>query len=79
MQDNIRALNDDRKRYDKRAIAEALANSSDKDELVCGFIDSGIVDECSKCTVRDICAGLDYIVEDQRRKNNKVVDSFTFE
>lgn len=79
MKDDIRFLNEDRKRYDKKAIAEALANSSDKDELVCGFIEGGIVTECSSCTVRDICAGLDYIVEDQRRKNNKVVDSFTFE
>ena len=79
MKDDIRFLNEDRKRYDKKAIAEALANSSDKDELVCGFIEGGIVTECSRCTVRDICAGLDYIVEDQRRKNNKVVDSFTFE
>lgn len=78
MNEEIRFLNEDRRRYDKRDIATALANSSNKDELVCGFIDNGLVSRCEECNVRDICARIDNIVEEQRKKNSKVVANFTF-
>lgn len=78
MKEEIRSLDDDRKKYDKRAIAQALANSSTKDELVCGFIDNGLVTRCEECEVRDICAGIDNLVEAERKRNNKVIAEFTF-
>lgn len=39
----------------------------DNTEVVCGFIDVGVFKDCSSCTVRDICAGLDYLIEKQKK------------
>ena len=76
--ENIRFLSEDRKVYDKKAIAIALAGTCDEDELVCGFLENGIINSCEKCEVRDICHGLDKLVKEHKEKTTTVISKFSF-
>ena len=54
----------------KSSITTERINWSFKVDLECGFLDNEIVSDCESCCVRDICKGLDNIIEEQKKKNS---------
>ena len=63
--------------YDRLSIDLAIRNSTYNDELKCSLMEQNIIKDCDSCSLRDICDGIDAIVDDYIKKTTKVVSSFT--
>lgn len=64
--------------FDKKQIALAIRNSTLDDELSCSILEEGILKECQGCNLKDICNGIDKVVDEYVNNNTRVVSSFSF-
>ncbi|EHI97677.1 hypothetical protein CDLVIII_0971 [Clostridium sp. DL-VIII] len=79
IRDEIKIGSEEGEVFDKKQIALAIRNSTFEDDLKCSLIEDGILDKCQGCSLKQICDGIDHVVDNYVDKTTEVVNNFSFE
>ncbi|EHI98154.1 hypothetical protein CDLVIII_1461 [Clostridium sp. DL-VIII] len=79
IRDEIKIGSEEGECFDKKQIALAIRNSTLGDEMNCSLLEEGIINKCEGCNLKNICDGIDQVVDDYVEKTTAVVNNFSFE
>lgn len=78
IKDNIVVTTAKSQKFDKMQIALAIKNSTYDDSLSCSLLENEVIKDCSSCSLKGICEGIEEVVSDYYDSTTEVVGKFSF-
>ena len=65
--------------FDKMQIALAIKNSTFRGGMLCLLLENNVIKDCSSCSLKTICEGIENLADDYLASTIRVVSSFSFQ